>query len=297
MRTISAGVAAIAIVIAALPAGAADATTLTVTSAVTNGSVITVAGLLTLGADATEPMTVSTDPQGDARVSAAGFDLDASTVVADFSSSSPRLVVRQQIFGGLADPDGNPPGQGYSWPIQIDDGGGDPLWLAAGSKGTNFLPSEGWWTGLCSISADGWLCDSPVPGSVTADAITWIVPFTMLQARAGRTVGAGTAYGGTPRSFVWPSVIVTSSTAPLDTASAAFPYLIPGLVEAGIAATGTLPSQVSFTTSAPFAHRTGQYQLTLPAPAQPGDYTIWVRSCFGDAEAPTCVLSSQPLAV
>jgi hypothetical protein len=297
MRMFSATLAAIALVFAALPAGANENSTLAVTDAVAGGSTITVQGLLTLGADATEPMTVSTDPQGDARVNAAGYDLGDSTVVADFSGSSPRLIVRQQIFDGVADGDGNPPGQGYSWPIAVDGAGGDPLWLAAGSRGTNFTPADGWWTGLCTAGADGWICGSPVPGSVTSDAITWTVPFNMLQAKPGKTVGAGTAYGGSPRSFVWPSVLVTQSTAPVDSAPAVSSYLIPGLVEAGIASTGVSPHQVAYTASAQFAHRTGEYQLSVSTPSAPGDYTIWVRSCFGDVEEPTCVLGSHPLSI
>jgi hypothetical protein len=297
MRVLSATFAAIAIVFAALPAGANENTTLAVTNAVASGSTISVAGLLTLGADAAEPMTVSTDPQGDARFNAAGYDLGDSTVVADFSGTSPRLVVRQQIFDGLADEDGNPPGQGYSWPLQVSGAGGDPLWLGAGSRGTNFTPADSWWTGLCRLGEGGWACDTPVPGSVTGDAITWTVPFAMLQAKPGRTVEAGTVYGGTPRSFVWPSLIVTHSAAPIDSAPAVAPYLIPGLVEAGIAPAGAAPHQVNFAASAPFAHRTGEYQLSLSAPSAPGDYTVWVRSCFGDVEEPTCVLGSHPLSL
>jgi hypothetical protein len=295
MRVLNAAFAAIVVVVAALPAGADENTTLAVTGAVPSGSTITVQGLLTLGADAVEPMTVSEDPQGDARVNAAGYDLGNSTVVADFSGTSPRLVVQQQIFDGVADENGNPPGQGYSWPIAVEGAGGDPLWLAAGSRGTNFTPEDSWWTGMCTAGADGWICNTPVPGSVTSDAITWSVPFTVLQAKPGKIVGAGTAYGGSPRSFVWPSVLVTQSLAPVDSAPAAMSYLIPGLVEAGIAPAGSSPHQVAYNASGAFSHRTGEYQLNLTAPSAPGDYTVWVRSCFGDAEDPTCVLGSHPL--
>jgi hypothetical protein len=297
MRVVSATFVAIAVAVAALPAGANENTTLAVTEAVASGSTITVAGSLTLGADAAEPMTVSQDPQGDARINAAGYDLGDSTVVADFSGTSPRLVVSQQIFDGAADGEGHPPAQGYSWPIAVEGAGGDPLWLAAGSRGTNFTPSDSWWTGMCTAGTDGWICNTPIAGSVTGDAITWTVPFSMLQAKPGKIVGAGTAYGGSPRSFVWPSVLVTQSTAPIDSAPAVLPYLIPGLVEAGVAPAGSSPHQAAYTASAPFAHRTGEYQLSVPTPSAPGDYTIWVRSCFGDAEEPTCVLGSHPLSI
>lgn len=295
MRMLSAAVTVVAMILAALPAGANEQTTIAITSSAVNGSTITVDGVLTLGADATEPFTISTDPQGDARVPAGGFDLGDSTVVADYSGTSPRLVVEQQIFGGMPDEDGNPPGMGFSWPIKIGDGGGDPQWLAAGSAGTNFTPSDTWWTGLCVNGEGGWICDTPVPGTVTEDAITWSVPFTMVGARAGRTVSASSAHGGRPNSFVWPSVLVTAGLISTDTATAPIEYVIPGSVEAGIAPAGTPLGAVPWSAETPFAHKTGTYQLNLPAPADAGDYAVWVRTCFGDGWEPTCVVASQPL--
>jgi hypothetical protein len=295
MRAALAAIGALAVVLATLPAGANEATTISLDAVTANGSSLLIDGTLTLGADALEPFTLSADPQGDARVPAGGFDLGDSTVSFNFAPTQPRLVITQSLFGGAADSDGNPPGQGFSWPIQIDAGSSEPLWLAAGSKGTNFTPADNWWTGLCRVSADGWICDTPVPGAVTTDAITWEVPFNMLGAKSGRLLSASSAYGGTPRSFVWPSVLVTQSTAPTDSAAAPSPYVIPGQVEAGIAPTGTLPAQVPFTVQAPFAHKLGTYQLALAAPSSPGDYTVWVRSCWGLEDEPTCVVASQPV--
>jgi hypothetical protein len=293
MRNLGAGLVALAFMLTTVPAGAVDASTIAINSAVRNGAAVTVQGLLTLGDDALTPVTVSEDAAGDARLPAGGFDIGNSTVGVDYTGTSPRLVVTQLLNDGAADADGNPPAQGFSWPIQVDAGSGDPLWLAAGSRGTNIPPGDAWWTGLCTAGEDGWICGTPLPGSVTTDAITWNIPFSSLGAKAGKSISASTAFGASPRSFVWPSVIVTQSTAPIDSAPAPLTYLIPGLVEAGIAPVGTHPGLVGFNTSAPFAHRTGAYTLNVPAPASPGTYTVWVRSCFGDPEDSTCVLNSQ----
>lgn len=293
MRTLRAAVTAIALMLAALPASAGDTTTLAITNAAVDGATITVGGLLTLGADATTPFTISTDPQGDARIPAGGLDLGDSTIHADFSGSSPRLVVQQKIFGGLADD--SPSGLGFSWPIRIDAGGSEPQWLGAGSSNTNFPPSDGWWTGLCTNGADGWLCDSAVPGTVTEDAVTWSVPFNTISARPGLVVSGSTAHGGRPNAFIWPSVLVTAGPASIDTALAPSEYVIPGLVEAGLAPAGAPVGAVTWAAEGPFAHRTGTYQLKVPTPAQAGAYDLWVRSCFGDGYEPTCVTSRQPL--
>ena len=293
MRIVKAAVTALAVVFAALPAGAGDTTTVTITNAAVDATTITVDGLLTLGADATTPLTVSTDPQGDARVPAGGLDLGDSTIHADFSGTTPRLVVQQKVFGGMGED--SPSGLGFSWPIRIDAGGSEPQWLGAGSSNTNFPPSGGWWTGVCTNGADGWLCDSAVPGTVTKEAITWAVPFNIMQARSGRVVSASPAHGGRPNAFVWPSVLVTAGSGSVDTARAPAEYLIPGLVEAGLAPAGAPVGGVTWSGEAPFSHRTGTFQLKVPTPAQPGTYDLWVRSCFGDGYEPTCVLTTQPL--
>jgi hypothetical protein len=275
-------VLALALALAAVPAGADEPTSIALDSVTVDASAVTISGKLTLGADALGPTTVSRDPAGDARVPGAGFDLGDSTVRFDYSANAPRLVVTQKLHDGMGENDGNPPAMGFSWPIQVDDGDGTPRWLAAGSRGTNFLPSDGWWVGMCTAGSEGWICDEPLQGSVAADAITWQMPFNAIGARAGRTLRSSGAYGGTPRSFAWPSVVITATT-PMDAA----PRAMPADRHAG---------QVTFTPNpAAFAHRTGLYSMSLPLPAQPGDYKVWVRSCFGDADDPDCVVTSRPL--
>ena len=300
MRNMRTMLVVMTVLVAAAPASAAETTTISVGAVTVGETAVSVGGVLSLGDDALTPVTVSTDAQGDARPSAAGFDIGDSTMTVDYTGTQARLVVHQKIFGGMADANGMPPAQGYGWPIEVDSWSGDPLWLGAGSKGTNFTPRDSWWTALCTAAAAGWSCVTDVDGSVSSSGITWKIPFTMIGGRVGRTVAGSDAYGGNPRSFVWPSAVVTMPSAPSDSASNALPYLIPGLVEAGIAPVGTPQWQVPFvpnpsTNSAAFNHRTGAYSMNVPKPATTGEHTLWVRSCFGDPEEPTCAVTQQAI--
>jgi hypothetical protein len=300
MRNVWAILATLALVLTAAPAAAVDATSIAVSTSTVGATAVTVTGVLTLGDDALAPVTVSTDAAGDARPNAAGLDLGDTTMTVDYSATAPRLIVQQKVQGSMASADGNPPALGYGWPIAVSGATGDPRWRGAGSRGTNFTPRDGWWTGVCSAGSAGWSCASDVEGVANAEGITWKVPFSMIQGRVGRTIGGSTAFGGNPRSFVWPSAFVLMGTAPSDTASNALPYLIPGLVEAGIAPVGVPIWEVPFvanpsTNSASFNARTGAFSMNVPKPSTTGDHTLWVRSCFGDPEAPTCAVTQQPI--
>ena len=262
--------------------------------AVTVGNTVSVSGTLTLGTDATGPTTVGTDGAGDANPPKLGFDLGNASVTPDLAGK--KLTLTLKVNDGLPGVDGIAPAAGYVWPIGFD-GVDTGLWLGSGTFVAGWPPKAGKWFELCASAAGSYSCGNVVPGAMSASQVSWTIPFSRTgtagySANYGSTLDVGGAAPGSPAVIPW-AVATFGQT--FDTVSIVG-YKIPGRVEVGIAPAGTLESKVQYNSGAAFNPATSKFTVTAPTPA-PGSYTVFVRSCFGLAEEPTCVKTTQPLTV
>ena len=287
------------------PAAAAD-TAVTVSTATVSGSSISVAGNVAYGADATGALTLSTDPAGDTQVP--GMDLGNLTVRTDVAAR--RLIWTLELKNGLQDPVGGPPPAltGFIVPVMVDDQD-FWRWLGAGTAGTA-LGQTGKWTGLCSNETasgtqGGWGCPGVLAGagtysysgSITASGISWTQPFSQMkpQIQYGSVVTPSSIHGGAPISMAWPPGLL-GAAAPIDTGGFASPYKVPGEVKVAVTAAGSLPSPDAFATKATFNGTTGNFTASVPAGGT-GARTVWVQTCYGNNDTPTCVTGSKDVTV
>ena len=292
-RLLATGLTVLAVTSGATSAAAEEPTTLSLTTPSVTSTKVSVRGVLRLGADALAPVAVSTDGAGDVQTAGMGFDLGNTTFQLADPAGTPTVVVKMAVNDGNATFAGAPPANGYSWPITVDGNSAPNYWLAAGTQGTNNPPQTGNWVGLCTVTT-GWACTTPLAGSVTASAVTWQLPLGGPAAvKAGSVVDAGGVYGGVPASFAWPSGLVFAPTAPYDTAGLSVGYRVPGGVEIAITdSPDTAPEE--YTSTGAVNLKTGTFSVLVDRPAA-GEHTIWVRSCFGASDAPTCLVASRPL--
>lgn len=277
----TAGLAVLVAAAAGMPAGANQGA-LTVTSVTVGSSTLTVRGALALPAEAFAPVTVSTDGAGDARVD--GTDLRDTTAKVTGWPTAPAVELTTALTAG-----GTPPLHGFAVPIDLADGRN--LWLGAGTPGSNSGRTANW-TGLCVITT-GYSCATPLEGAVAATGVTWKLPIGST-AKSGSTIAAGSAYGSVPTSFAWPVAYVTAATAPHDSATALSGYVVPGGVEA-VALPTSDGEPVEWPSTAAVKPTTGAYTVTVDKPAGPAPHTLWVRSCWGSGDAPTCLVTSRAL--
>jgi len=262
---------------------------------VTVGTNVVVAGTLALGTDATGPTTIGTDGSGDASPPGVGLDLGNATVTPDLAGK--KLTLKLNVNDGLPGVDGIGPGAGYVWPFAFD-GVDNAAWLAAGTFVSGWLPKTEKWFELCSTAAGSYTCAIPMTGSMTASQVSWTIPFSRSATPAwsatyGSTLEAGSATPGSPATIPW---AVVSGGSAFDTVGIVG-YTIPGRVEVGIAPAGTLESKVNYASSGVFTPATSKFTVTAPKPAAAGSYTVFVRSCFGQTEEPTCLKTTQPLTI
>lgn len=290
-----AGLALVAAMAATVPpAGAADPLTSMTIGSVNRGATdLVVTGNIALGVDATGPFTVSTDGAGDASPAGVGLDLGDTTFSVTTGSSNPKLIVETKLNDGNATLGGNAPFTGFSFPFVVDADSTPNLWLGAGSAGTNITPRTDRWVALCN-TASGWTCPGSLGGGITTTSVRWELPFNSAtpKIKPGMLIEPGGANGGVPTSFAWPSAFVLAGVRPSDTAASMNPYLVPGGVEVGIAPQGTPITKVAFS-PASVSSLTGSFARSVALPAQPGTYTVFARSCWGNADAPTCVVATQ----
>lgn len=256
---------------------------------VTVGSNVTVSGTLALGTDATGATKVGTDGSGDARPPGLGLDVGDAFVTPNLAAK--RLTLALNVNDGVPGIDGIGPAAGYVWPIAFD-GVDNNNWLAAGTYVSGWLPKTEKWFELCSTNGS-YTCGNPMAGTMSASQVTWTIPFNVSGAASyGSTLEPGGSYPGSPGTVPW-AVVVGGSN--FDTVAVSG-YKIPGRVEVGIAPAGTGESKVQYSSSAAFNPATSGFTVTAPKPAA-GSYTVFVRSCFGNLDEPTCLKASQPLTV
>ena len=283
---------AAAVLLPSLPAGAEESTSVSVdTATIQNGSIL-LSGTLTAGDDLFGPVTVVTDPSGDASAPGGGVDLGDATIATDLAGR--KLVFSLGLNDGVAA--GGTPFVGYSWPFSVD-GTDTTQWLGAGGPGTNFPPKTNGWAALCTV-ADGWICSTTIAGGPDAEAVRWTLPFFRSdpQIAPGTTIDIGGSYGAVPASFVWPSAIITAGLVNADSAGYPEPYVVPGEIRLGIAPAGTAEPLVDYTGTANLNPGTGAFTGALPAPAA-GTYTLYAKTCGGLQSAPVCAVGTADITV
>lgn len=272
-----------------------------VTGTTETEAAIEVAGTLCIDALARAPVVVATDPSGDAEVSGMGLDLGDATISTDVANRE--LVFTLKVHDGNAATGGIGPAMGYDWPVTVDGGGG-LWWLGAGTTGSNLPPEAGKWWAVClqqaALPCSGTSTTTRyVEGTMNRNQTTWRVPFARLAVPVefGSTIEAGEAYQGAPASFLWPDVYVTPADAPVDITSTPVAYKVPGEVLIGIAPADVPESEVVFSSPGSFDPATGGFTGEVAVPSDPGEYRVWVKSCFGLVDSLTCVTDSTPLTI
>lgn len=296
------GIAAGVLMVVALggvgtPASAAEAETTTIEmdpASVLDGS-IQVTGTVNFGADAVGSVTLSPDPDGDAQIPGLGYDIGDVAIRTDLATE--QVIVTLQLHDAPAD---DPlPLTGYQVPL-LNDLDERWRWLGAGGPGTNQAQPEPW-GGLCHNEvaegqSGGWNCQDRLTTTFAADSVTWELPFAKMKPtiRHGSVLESSGILCGRPCSFHWPSNAVLTIT-PMDTSFPMEQYKVPGDVRLGIAPEGTPPESVAFVVKATLDGASGRFSGQLTAPAEPGTYTVWARTCHGSPT--TCVLGSTQVVV
>jgi hypothetical protein len=289
------------------PAVAAD-TAVTVAAPTVGATTIAVSGSIAFGTDATDELVLGTDASGDSPVP--GMDLTAISVRPNIASR--QLIWKLSTANGLPDPAGGPApaGTAYMVPIMVD---GDERWrwLGAGTVGTAFGNTDKW-TGLCHNevsegTAGGWSCPGTLAGantysytgSITQAGVTWTQPFAQMKPviKFGSTVEPSSILCARPCTFLFPPGFALGGVHQVDALDGMEGYKVPGEVKLAIAPLGAEPAASAFASNATFSHTTSAFSGTVPRPATAGEYTVWARTCFGKAEALTCVLGSSNVTV
>ena len=285
-----------------LPAGAQEpGSSISIGNAALGGGKVTVTGAVSYAADAVGPLVVATDAAGDAGDAGNQAGLDIKDLSIQTLLKAKKVVFTMGIAGLAAPVDGSAPATGFHWPVVVN-GEDRTRWLGAGTAGSNFAPRTGDWAGLChnETANGGWDCTTSLTGSISASTVRWELPFTrsVPAITNGATIeGSGGPYCGVPCSWPWPSVVV-GAAAPSDFADAPAMYKVPGEIKLGIAPAGTPEPSVTYAGAGSFTATTetaGTYAGSVNAPAAPGTYTVWSKTCFGDGS--TCVTASRDITI
>lgn len=282
MQTRSAFIAfGLALVLAA-PGSAATTTSVEITSTTVTGATIAVQGNIAFGTDATGPILVGEDPEGDAAVAGAGVDFGDVTIAANPGAS--RLTYSLEVYDMLPGVGQMAPGYGYTLPIAVDGNSGPGYFLASGNAGSSFPPATGPWRALCTAPAGSYECTSPLTGTMTAAGITLDLPYGRAGIQPGSVVEPGTAVGcgGGICSTVWAGLLFNDTGGDQGFLAG---YKVPGEVMVGSAPAGTAPSQVVTDTEAT-VQPGGAWTAYLPD--GPGSQIVVARSCWGNVEALRC---------
>jgi len=289
--------AALMLGLVAVPASA-DATSIDVGTSNVVGGVVQVTGTITFGSDLTGPVEVWSDAAGDAVVNGVGLDIAKGTISTNIAQS--RLVFGLDLADGLPAPaDGPPPAaSGFQWPVTVN-GEDRTRWLGAGTTGSGNRFAD--WTGVChnETSMGGWDCALAVPGTITQAGVTWTVSFSQIApgVTRGSTIDGGGILCGIPCSIAWPPGLV-GSLAPIDTGGFPDTYVVPGKVEVGIAPLGTPPGAVNYNgTGNLTTPSTGAFNGSVSAPATPGDYSLFVKTCGGLQSSLTCAVGTADVTI
>lgn len=276
---------------ASMPAAAAETTEVAVTGASATGGTVSLTGTIAFGTDATGPILVGEDPEGDATVSGVGIDFGDVTIATN--PTTRRLTYAIEVYDMLPVAGQSAPFYGYTLPISVD-GADNASFLAAGNAGANFPPATGPWRALCSAPAGSYTCPTPLNGTMDASGITIQLPFSSAGIQPGSVVepGSAVACGGGICTTLWAGLLFNNTAG--DSGFLAG-YKVPGQVRVGIAAAGTPPSEVATTTNATVA-ADGTWTAALAAPGA-GAHVVVARSCWGNAESLQCAEGSSTVTV
>lgn len=279
--------------LSASPAGAAETTAVSIDSATSGGGSIVLAGTLAYGDDATGPITVGEDPEGDAAVSGGG--LDFGRVDLRTNPSARTLTWDIQVYDMPPAVEQSAPFFGYTLPISVDstDTG---AFLAAGNAGASFPPSAGPFYQLCSAPEGSYSCPTNLSGSMGADGITITLPYFRAGIQPGSDVspGAAAGCGGGICSTLWAGVLFNATGGDTGFLST---FRVPGEVKVGIAPAGTPPGSVTMQATTT-AETDGSWTAAVAAPASPGDYVLVARSCWGAVDTGlTCAEGTSTITI
>lgn len=275
----------------ATPGSAATTTSVEVTSATASGGTIVVRGTLALGDDATAPILVGEDPEGDSTAPGLGTDFGDVTIAAN--PVARRLTYAIEVYDMLPGIGQMAPAYGYTLPIAVDGNFGPGYFLASGNAGSSFPPAAGPWRALCTAPAGSYGCETPLTGTMTAAGITIELPYSRVGIAPGSLVEPGSAVGcgGGICTTVWAGLLFNNAGG--DSGFLAG-YKVPGEVMVGIAPAGTPPNQV--VTDTPAEPGTGG-QWTATTAAAPGSHIVVARSCWGNNEALRCAEGHATISV
>lgn len=261
-----------------------------------SGGVVTVSGEASF---VDVPLLVAEDSAGDSLGANIGAPLGDDLTTATIARQSPFEDTVTFSVGVANQPptlSGTPEVLVYNWEFVVSTEGDEPSayqlraqrTAQVGSPGVNpyFVLSK------CS---DGVPRSCPplatVPGRMQEGVVEWDVPFDLITAQAGsliENVGA---------IEIWLSASGLASTGVVRPDRAFFDeefYTVPGpTVRFGVAPVGTSPEFVDLTASGT-VQNSGAFTGALPAPAEPGAYTVVVEACQGPA---SCALAATDITV
>lgn len=282
-------VATVLVLGTALPAGAAETTSVQFTSAVANGGTIAVDGTVAFGDDALGPVLLAEDPAGDAAAGGAGQDLAGISVSTDLAGR--KVTYHVGVHDML--PTGMPaPFYGYTAPIMVDGDDSGGLFLGAGNSGSgwNGAPQPTTWWALCASPENTYSCPTALTGTMDTEGLTIDLPFARAGIEPGSTIepGAGIACGGVC-STAWAVVLFNNLGDDVFYSG----YRVPGGVEVAVVPAGT-PVGNSWQ-GAGTVDAQGAWSATVAAPAQPGDYDVAARACWGSIDELLCAQATTTI--
>lgn len=282
-------------------AGAQTATSVSIDSAIVDGSSITVSGAMAYGDDAAAPIQVAEDPMGDdadgGRVPQ-GTDLGNATIATDLAGKKLTFAfgVYDQTPGAKMAPTFV-----YVWPLMVN-GNDEARFLSSGVAGSwsgagPIVDPNGWFA-HCT-NTNGYICATPLTGTMGNGKVEIIVPFSQASAKPGYLIEAGgTVCSGSICSTFNPTALLFNNGTGGDTTSPVG-YQMPGEVKLGVAPAATpdesVATPVTASISLPSGKVAGTFSGSVPKPATPGEYKVVAKTCFGNVESPVCSLTSTPL--
>jgi len=285
-RTFSGATAALALVVQAFAGGVASAdpqagTHVDTVAASAGPTVVSVSGTATF---VDIPVTVGTDPTGDAAVSNVGAD------VTTLSVSRPSPVSGNLVFSmGVADAgatNGTPP-IGYYWPVAVGDTD-DGYYLEGRNVSLAFPTAAAPTFKLMQDTPDGFLDVATLSGTMAGGKVTITLPLSRISAVGGDVINQGSSGGGLGTALTAPGALRFNGNLAGDGAFLDEGYTVPfAEVKLGIAEAGTPEPLVPLTTSGTVNATNGTFSGFLPKPASAGSYIVVAKACYGPSNCGT----------
>ncbi len=284
---ITAALSVLTTLVPAGPATAAPAKTKLSITRLSAGRTLSVAGKLTTGADSLKAAVLATDPEGDETIAPLDLGLDLASVTMQADPGAEVLTFSFTVHDPAPGTTISP-GFVYLWQFKVN---GVDKHIQMGNLG-GFPPTAGPYFHLCTLSADGFLCDHQLDGTMEGGAVSVQVPFALMPADLGSVITTGTsiADADTLTSTVGMGGVVYENNLGGESVKIS-DYSIPGGVRIGIAKAGTPVSRVPTTILATL--KGASYSALLPRP-RPGLYVVVAKTCFG---IKSCVFTSKTIRI